>query len=107
MSTNAEVITALENAKTVLQGQVDAANGATLNQLTDSIDYVSDEILAIEAKALANSTYVPATDAFKANTDEAKAFVADINQLKTNFDTAVTVAGVLDQVVGLITKVAL
>ena len=107
MTTNAEAIAALVQSKTTLQAQCDDASGDTLAKLMASIHALTSEIGALEAAALSNATYVPATDAFNKATQDAKAFLATLNNLKATFAAAASVASALDTVINLISKVGL
>jgi hypothetical protein len=107
MTTNAQTIAALTQAKELLQAQCDDADGPTLSQINTSIHKLSGEIGALEAAALDNANYVPATDPFKQATADAQDFVGTLNQLKDAFGDVAAVAGALDTVVKLITKGAL
>ena len=107
MTTNADAITALAKSKAALQGQCDTADGDTLNKLETAIHNISSEIGELETSALSSAPYVPATDAFKQATADAKGFLATLSSLKAAFATAVSVAGALDSVINLITKLGL
>jgi hypothetical protein len=104
MTTNADAITALVKSKAALQAQCDAASGDTLKQLISTIHNISGEIGALEAAALNNANYVPATDPFKSATADAKSFLTTLNNLKTLFAAAGAVACALDSIINLITK---
>jgi hypothetical protein len=107
MTTEAGAIAALVDSKSVLQAQCDAASSDTLAQLIGAIQTISGEIGALEAAALNNANYVPATDAFKSATADAKAFLVTLNRLKTVFAAAGSVASALDSVINLVTKLKL
>src|ERR1700722_707463 len=107
MTTNADAIAALVDSKTKLQAQTDAASGDTLRQLISTIHNISSEVGALEAAALNNANYVPATDAFKSATADAKSFLTTLNNLKTTFAEAGAIASALDTVIKLITTLAL
>jgi hypothetical protein len=102
MSSNADTIAKLEGAKDKLQAQSNAASGAMVLQLMTQVHQVADEISATEAKALADADYVPSTDAFKANTDQAKAFVAGLNSVKSAFAGVAEVAAAVDTIIGIV-----
>lgn len=107
MTTEAAAIAALVDSKSVLQAQCDAASGNTLMQLVGAIQTISGEIGALEAAALNNANYIPATDPFKIATADAKDFLATLNSLKTAFATAASVASALDSVINVVTKLKL
>jgi hypothetical protein len=107
MTTNAQAVAALAQSKTALQAQCDASSGQTLTQLIATIHNISSEIGAIEQAALNNANYVPATDAFKSATADAKSFLDTLNSLKQKFAAVGSVAKALDSVVNLITKLGL
>jgi hypothetical protein len=107
MTTQSDAIIVLANAKTALQAQCDAADGATLNKLISTIHNISSEIDALASAALNNADYVPATNPFKRTTDEAKIFLTTLNQLKSRFSDISAVANALDSVTKLVTKLGL
>jgi hypothetical protein len=107
MTTNADAIAALVQSKQTLQSQCDSASGSTLTQLVSSIHNISGEIGALEAAALDNAAYVPATDPFNQATADAQGFLTTLNHLKTAFAALGTVAKALDSVINLIKKLAL
>lgn len=107
MTTNAEAIAALVASKTTLQAQTDGASGDTLRHLIGTIHMISSEIGANEVAVLNNAPYVPATDAFKGVTNDAKSFLATLNDLKAAFAAVGGVASALDSVIKLIMKVGL
>jgi hypothetical protein len=107
MTTNADAIAALVDSKTKLQAQTDAASGDTLRQLISAIHNISSEVGALEMAALDNANYLPATDAFKSATADAKSFLTTLNNLKAAFAEAGTIASALDKVISLITKLGL
>jgi len=90
-----------------LQDQCDASSGQALAQLTTSIHNIWSEIGALEAAALDDADYAPATDVFKKATADAQAFLKTLNKLKQKFAAIGTVAKALDSVVSLITKLGL
>lgn len=107
MATNAEVITRLEDAKDSLQAQCNEASGARVLQLMTAVHQIADEIGQLEAQALDNSPYVPQTNPFKKQTDDAKAFLATLNSLKSAFAAAAAVAGAIDSVIKIITTLGI
>ena len=107
MITNAQAIGALVQSKAALQAQCDGSSGKALDQLNATIHNISSEIGALEAAALNNANYVPATDAFKTVTADAKSFLTTLNRLKEIFGAIGSVAKALDTVVNLITKLRL
>src|SRR5580658_7116340 len=108
MTTNAQAVAALVQSKAALQAQCDASSGETLlAQLIATIHNISSEIGALEQAALNSANYVPATDAFKSATADAKSFLNTLNSLKQKFGAAGSVAKALDSIVNLITKFGL
>jgi hypothetical protein len=102
MATNADALNDLIAAKTALEDRCDGAAGETLQMLLDSIEDLADEIGALETQALSTAPYVPQTDAFKKVTDEAKAFEARLNNIKTAFSALAELAKVIDKAIGYI-----
>ena len=108
MSSNSDVTAVLQNALQTLSGQLQQTQDqAKIDALSDTIDAISDELAATEAKNLGNANYVPSTDAFKQATADGKAFVTSLNNLKNIVAGAATVAGVADQIIKLITTLGL
>lgn len=107
MTTNADAIQALVESKAELQKQCDGADDDTLNKLITTIHNISSEIGALETAALNDAAYIPATDAFKSETEDAKSFLATLNNLKTAFGAIAQVASALDSLTNLIIKHAL
>jgi hypothetical protein len=107
MTTNAQAVAALVQSKAALQVQCDASSGQTLAQLVTTIHNISSEIGALEMAALNNANYVPATDAFKNATADAKSFLGTLNSLKQKFAAVGSVAKAIDSVVNLTTKLGL
>jgi hypothetical protein len=56
----------------------------------------------VEALALANADYIPRTDSFKALTEDAKAFVANLQSIKATFHRIEQVAQAADTVLKFI-----
>ena len=104
MATNAEVVTQLEASKDVLQAQCNAASGAQVLQLMTLVHQLADEIGNIEAQALDDADYVPQSDCFKKETDDAKAFLKTLESVKSAFAAADQVAKAVDTVIGIISK---
>jgi hypothetical protein len=107
MTTNAQAVAALVQSKAALQAQCDASSGQTLAHLLTTIHNISSEIGALETAALNNANYIPATDAFKKATADAKSFLVTLNSLKQKFAAVGLLAKALDSVVNLITKLGL
>ena len=94
MTTNADAIKALIASKEEL--------GKQLDQLQTAIDKISDEIDAKVSEALNNASYIPATDAFKKETQKGQDFLNKLKTLQTIFGTIGTVATAIDTVIKLI-----
>ena len=101
MATNAEVIATLVAAKTEFQAQTDAASGTVMLQLMAVVHRLADEIgeLAVQA---ANESYVPGTDFFKAETEEAAAFLDSLEDLKNALAGVAAFAKAADKVIGIV-----
>jgi hypothetical protein len=101
MATNAEVIATLVAAKTEVQAQTDAASGPLMLQLMAVAHRLADEIgeLAVQA---ANESYVPATDFFKAETEEAESFLESLEDLKSALAGISAFAEAADKVIGIV-----
>jgi hypothetical protein len=106
MTMNAEAISALVKSNDALQQQCDGADEDKLDQLMTAIHNISSEIGAKANDAL-EAVYIPATDAFKKETDEAKGFLDTLDKLKKAFGAIGTVASALDTVIKLITTYTL
>lgn len=108
MSSNADVIAALERAKIALQRQLnETSDQTTADELHDAIECISDEVMAVETKNLADSTYVPGTGPFQKATADGKAFIAKLKNLQNTFAAIEAVASAIDQVLKLVTKLGL
>jgi hypothetical protein len=68
------------------------------------VHQLSDEIGSIEALALNDAVYVPQSDCFKEQTADAQAFLQNLESIKSAFATANEIAGAVDTVVGIISK---
>ena len=101
MATNAEVIATLVAAKTEFQAQTDAASGPLMLQLMAVVHRLADEIgeLAVQA---ANESYVPGTDFFRAETEEAQSFLDSLDHLKAALAGAAAFAKAIDKVIGIV-----
>jgi hypothetical protein len=71
-------------------------------KLLTAIQHIADEVGAVEALTLANSDYIPETDSFKALTEDAKAFVANLQSIKATFQRIEQVAQAADTVLKFI-----
>lgn len=98
MPTSGNAIRDLEDSKKALEDQCAAASEATLLKLLMSIQHIADEVGGLETSMLTTAAYVPQTDAFKAATADAQAFVAALNSLKAAFAALGTVALAIDKV---------
>jgi len=108
MSSNADAVKALEQAKRSLKTQLESiSDQERADRLHDAIECISDEVSAVEAKNLANSTYVPCTDSFQKATKDGKAFIAELKNLQNIFSTVEAVARAIDQVLKLVGKLGL
>jgi hypothetical protein len=102
MATNADAIKDLEASKKTFEDQCNDASGATLLKLLTAIQHLADEVGDLEARLLATADYVPQTDSFKAVTDDGKAFLSLLTNLKTLFAGIGQVAAAADKIVSFI-----
>jgi predicted phage tail protein len=102
MTTNAEAIAALVASKEEFRKKLETATGETKDQLETSFNNTSDEIDAKVLEALMNSPYIPATDAFKKETEEGQEFLNKLKTLKAIFGAIDPVSKAADTVIKLI-----
>lgn len=102
MATNATVTGDLEAAKQALEQQMPGAVGTTGDELILAIQCIANEIGELEQVALENADYVPRTDAFKAVTTEAKAFLDTLKKIKTALAVAADLAGAIDMAISYV-----
>ena len=98
MPTNHDAIKELLDSKKALEAQVNAgATGSNLDNLGDAIKTIGNEVRELVLQGLEDN-YVPQSDAFKAVTAQAKAFVGKLKAIENAFK-------VLNSVVSAVTTV--
>ena len=102
MATTTQTITSLINSRNALAKETDGLSPTSSQYLWTAIDDINTEIDELTANALATADYVPQTDPFKAVTNEGKAFIGTLNDIKGIFSTAAAVVAAATSVLNII-----
>ena len=102
MATTTQTIATLVASRNALVAETTGVSTTAGQYLWTAIDDINDEIDQLTANALANADYVPQTDPFKAVTDEGKAFIGTLNDIKSVFSGIAAVAAAATSVLNII-----